>query len=102
MWTLYDTLIEGIPEKERVDEVISGSHWTMVRSGDQVGRGHDAIRCHPALNRSRLPLRRGYRSAALAACAKSWNFAEATVGSGGAERILEFPPSQICGPGVGQ
>lgn len=78
MWTLYDILIEGIPAKERVDEVICGSHWTMVRSGDRAGVAmtlSDTTRPKLiALPYEGISLRR------LAACAKSWNLAEATVG----------------------
>ena len=78
MWEIYDRLIEGIPEDLRVTACVSGSNWTMVRSGERCGtamtvRGHNAV--------DRLPI--DVNNATLketAALAKSWNFRLATIG----------------------
>ncbi|MHB9293802.1 hypothetical protein Holit_02923 [Hollandina sp. SP2] len=78
LWTLYDELIQGIPPDYQVDEAIQGKHWTMVRSGKGVGLAMTlAIETRPV----HLPVSCvGMALGALAAAAKSWNFAEASLG----------------------
>ena len=78
MWEIYDRLIEGIPENLPLTACVSGSNWTMVRSGERCGTamtvlGHNAV--------DRLPI--DVKNATLkeaAALAKSWNFRLATIG----------------------
>jgi uncharacterized protein (DUF4213/DUF364 family) len=83
MWELYDRLIEEIPPDYRVDEAVMGDSWTMVRSGVGVGL---AMTLRERNRPERLPLSggagafRGFLLADLAAAAKSWNFAEASLG----------------------
>jgi uncharacterized protein (DUF4213/DUF364 family) len=84
-WALYNALIDPIPSGRTADEVILGSHWAYVRSGDRVGLAMNLARVHDTETRPRLlsgscrdlsgiPLRE------LAAAATSWNFAEASLG----------------------
>jgi uncharacterized protein (DUF4213/DUF364 family) len=78
MWGLYDALIEGISPSYRVDEVLQGNHWTMVRSGDTVGI---AVTVHEETRPGSMPSPcTGMALRKLAAAAKSWNFAEASLG----------------------
>jgi uncharacterized protein (DUF4213/DUF364 family) len=78
MWALYDALVEGIPPSRRVDEILRGNHWTMVRSGDAVGL---AMTVHEETRPAGLPSPgAGMALRELAAAAKSWNFAEASLG----------------------
>jgi uncharacterized protein (DUF4213/DUF364 family) len=83
VWELYDALIEHIPPTYRVDDVFQGDHWTMVRSGNSAGL---AMTVHERNRPEHLPLSgraascRGMALAELAAAAKSWNFAEASLG----------------------
>jgi uncharacterized protein (DUF4213/DUF364 family) len=81
MWDIYDALIEGIPPDYRVDEVLRGDRWTMVRSGDGIGLAmtlHERTRpdtlCSKDLSCEGMPL------AELATAVKSWNFGEASLG----------------------
>lgn len=79
VWELYDTLIEGIPEHISVAAHASGRYWTAVRS-DEGGLGL-AMRVDLE---TRAPGRTGGYAGislrTLAACAKSWNFVEASFG----------------------
>ncbi|MGI6205110.1 MAG: Rossmann-like domain-containing protein [Anaerovoracaceae bacterium] len=78
MWKIYDELIENIPEDLKVTSYVSGSNWSMVRSGDLCGTamtvpGHKAIDNYPVdLENAKLK--------EVAAFAKSWNFKEASLG----------------------
>lgn len=78
MWEIYDDLINGIPEDFIVDEVITGSITSYVRSGR--GSGLASFRSYetrmPMFTKNLIgaPLRE------IATCAKSWNFVEASIG----------------------
>jgi uncharacterized protein (DUF4213/DUF364 family) len=78
MWELYDELLSGLPESMAVDEVFCGCHWTMVRSGTQVGVAMTMQET------SRPPIgKEPYAGMSLreaAAGIKSWNLMEASVG----------------------
>lgn len=78
MWALYDALIENIPSDWMADEFFCGANSAVVRSGENVGLCHvlELNTRPPILSNKRLgmPLRE------LAACVKSWNFAEASLG----------------------
>lgn len=78
MWEIYDNLINGIPENFVVDDVISGSGSSYVRSGKGSGMA-GFRRCEtrtPIVTKNLIgaPLREA------AACVKSWNFVEASIG----------------------
>ena len=78
MWEIYDNLINGIPENFVVDDVISGSGSSYVRSGKGSGMA-GFRRCEtrmPMVTKNLIgaPLREA------AACVKSWNFVEASIG----------------------
>jgi len=68
MWEIYDDLINGIPEDFRVDELVCGSDSSFIRSGNGSGM--------PLLTKDLI----GAPLAEVAACIKSWNFLEASVG----------------------
>lgn len=78
MWELYDALIEPLPEDWTIDEIVSGSGWTMVRASENVGLAmtiHETSR--PTIHTGSwigMPLKEA------AQCVKSWNFEEAAIG----------------------
>lgn len=78
MWELYDRLIDGIPPEPKVEYYQLGVAWTLVRTKENTGvgltvkgRAHNPLYSGPII---RTPLRQ------VAACVKSWNFMEASLG----------------------
>ena len=83
MWELYDALIRGISPDCRLDEALAGERWTMARSGKGVGLAmtlHEDTRPRILPLPPGEPLCGGMALAELAEAAKSWNFAEASLG----------------------
>ena len=78
MWEIYDKLINGIPESWTADEIVRGSAFAYVKSGNGVGiaglMNYDYIMPLYTKNMEGTPLRE------VATCVKSWNFFEAAVG----------------------
>lgn len=78
MWDIYDKLIDGIDDSLPVTSYVSGSNWSMVRSGDRCGvamtvQGHRAV--------DKLPVDPRHATLKeLASLAKSWDFRPATLG----------------------
>jgi uncharacterized protein (DUF4213/DUF364 family) len=75
-WAIYDALIDKIPDLP-VDEVCLGSRQAMVRSGGGIG-----VATHVPMP-LQVPLPFEYASLSLrelAEKAKSWDFAEASIG----------------------
>lgn len=78
MWEIYDDLIKGIPENLIVDDLITGSVTSYVKSGK--GSGVTSFRPYetrmPMFTKDLIgaPLRE------VATCVKSWNFVEASIG----------------------
>ena len=78
MWKLYDALIDGIDADARVDFLACGAELAIVRSGE--GTGISAIvdeSWRPLLLKSKAA---GMSLRDLAACIKSWEFYEASLG----------------------
>ena len=78
MWQLYDDLIGGITDKLTVEDFLVGSAWTLVKAGGNTGvaltvRGRTREQNHagPVI---------GDSLKSIAACIKSWNFIEASLG----------------------
>ena len=78
MWALYDELIGGIPDDLTADQIICGVRNSLVKSGGNYGftSTWDAA-WRPRLLPKKAP---GMPLKALAACVKSWDFAEASLG----------------------
>lgn len=78
MWEIYDVLIKGIPENLIVDELITGSGSSYVRSGN--GSGVANFRSYetrmPMLTKKLI----GAPLCEVTTCVKSWNFVEASIG----------------------
>ena len=78
MWEIYDRLIAGIPEDWKAEEIVRGSSYTYVKSGNGIGIAE--IKSYEY----RMPLftknMEGASLREVAACIKSWNFYEASVG----------------------
>lgn len=78
MWEIYDELIAGIPADWTADEIVRGSDYAYVKSRGGIGLGGLLEYDHRAplfsKNLEGMPLRE------VAACIKSWNFGEATIG----------------------
>lgn len=92
MWELYDALIEGIPEECLVDEFICGTYTVLIRSGNGCGFSHvlpgDTL--PETMKKSlHIPLKR------LAACIKSWNFIEASVGMAAINAWYNSPATAV-------
>jgi uncharacterized protein (DUF4213/DUF364 family) len=84
-WALYDALIDPIPPGLKADEAIAGEGWVYVRSADRVGLAMNLARIHAVDTRPRMLPEdcqglRGMPLKEIAAAAKSWNFAEASLG----------------------
>ncbi len=78
MWQLYDALIEGIPKECIVDELVCGAHSALVRSGEGYGFCVVIYQDNlPPTTTNKLP---GMKLRDLAACIKSWNLIEASIG----------------------
>lgn len=79
MWELYDTLINGIPDSVTVEDFVEGPYWTAVKS-DAGGIGLAMkinVETRPPVCGS---VEKGMKLRRLAEAAKSWNFAEASLG----------------------
>ncbi|MDF2472588.1 MAG: putative heavy-metal chelation [Anaerocolumna sp.] len=89
MWDIYDTLIEGIPNDLRVDDIISSIDKAYVRSGGGVGYGitvpfYTNTRIH-IKNMETLKLKE------VAKLIKSWNLKEAAIGHGAINAYYNNP-----------
>ncbi len=77
-WGVFDRLIGGIPENWKAEEIVRGSHYTYVRSGNGLGiagqMDYEFRRPFQVRNLEGAPLRE------VAGCIKSWNFGEASLG----------------------
>lgn len=78
MWQLYDALIDGIPADLVVDELVCGVYFAAVRCGEACG-------VSSVMSEDTLPVTMpnktiGMKLRDLAACIKSWNFVEASLG----------------------
>lgn len=79
MWNIYDKLIQTVPEHLTVDRITQGDTWTFVASGNRRG-----IAITVNEQGKPLPSFADYRGASLrelSALCKSWDFAEASVGT---------------------
>ncbi|MFZ2956397.1 MAG: DUF364 domain-containing protein [Candidatus Ozemobacteraceae bacterium] len=78
MWEIFDALIDGIPEDWKAEEIVRGSDYCYVKSGNSIGIG-DLLSYD-----YRMPVfSKNLEGASLkevAECIKSWNFSEASVG----------------------
>lgn len=78
MWALYDAMIEGIPGDCLVKDIVCGHGRVLVESSLGFGfSGMVAGRTRPVGMLTKLP---GMKLRDLAACVKSWNLEEASVG----------------------
>jgi uncharacterized protein len=78
MWELYDALIEGIPEECFMKDLVCGNGRVWVHSSE--GYGFSSLvsgKSRPVERAGRTP---GMKLRELAACVKSWNLQEASVG----------------------
>jgi uncharacterized protein (DUF4213/DUF364 family) len=76
-WTIYDRLIDSIPEDILVEDCLVGIHWILVQS---IGIG---VAMTPPDTERTVDVAgsiRGMRVRELAKLAKSWNFMEASIG----------------------
>jgi uncharacterized protein (DUF4213/DUF364 family) len=105
MWELYDALIKGIPPDCRVDEALPGDHWTMVRSGKGVGLAmtlHEDTRPRALSPPPGEPFCGGMALAELAEAAKSWNFAEASLGMAAVNAYWNSPERELVAEAMGR
>ncbi len=77
-WTLYDRLIEGIPEDVRVKDYCLGLCWSYVEAESAMGVSYTCrgggVKQRDERDFVGLPLRE------MATLAKSWSFEDATLG----------------------
>lgn len=77
-WHLYDALIDGIAEDLTIRGFAGGLHWFAVRSEQSLG-----LAMGPAEGRDSVSLAGqvvGHNLREAAGCAKSWNWADASLG----------------------
>ena len=79
MWTLYNRLIDGIPENMTIDDYTVGIGWTYVRSGDNVGTAL-SVRGGMWRKEDRESLL-GKSLKEIAGYAKSWDMIDASLGT---------------------
>lgn len=78
MWELYDSLIEPIPDDVRIEDYLTGNHWTSVTAEGCMGVvGTNPLQTIVRNQKSILEM--SWREAAE--LIKSWNFAEASIGA---------------------
>lgn len=77
-WTLYDRLIEGIPEDVHVVDYSLGLYWSYVEAESGMGVSY-TCRGGATKNKDKRDFR-GMPLRELAALSKSWCFEEATLG----------------------
>lgn len=76
-WSLYDQLIEGVPDEVLVRDLCLGTHWSYVEAECGMGVAFTTTR---GAKRSDKTDWRGRPLRELAERAKSWCFEEATLG----------------------
>lgn len=76
-WTIYDRLIDGIPEGVLVKDVCIGTHWVYVDAECGMGVSFSA---KGGAKRSHKESPCGKPLREIAALSKSWNFPEASLG----------------------
>lgn len=76
-WSLYDRLIEGVPQDVLVKDVCVGAHWTYVDAECGMGVSFSA---KGGAKRSEKEDPCGMPLRELAKLSKSWNFPEASLG----------------------
>lgn len=78
MWELYDALIKGIDDSCTVEDLVCGNGMVFVRSNLGCGfSGASEGRSRPVTLKDKNP---GMKLRDLAACVKSWNLQEASIG----------------------
>jgi hypothetical protein len=89
-WSLYDTILDGLPAGPKVSRAVSGEHWTLAETdGGGTGlamttAGDTFPPMHPG-GIVGLPLR------AVSAAVKSWNLAEAGFGMAACNAYYNTP-----------
>ncbi len=78
MWTFYDRLIDGIDESIIIDRVVSGQSWTAVTAGEYCGVSANIEGGRTAPD---FPALRGVSLKKAAELCRSWDFAEAAIGT---------------------
>ena len=76
-WHLYNMLIDGVDEGPVVTDYCLGTHWSYVEADCGMGVAWTAPGGAPRTYKGDL---RGMKLRDMAKLAKSWNFAEATLG----------------------
>lgn len=89
MWTIYDCLIEGIPQDWIAEEVVCGRGFTYVTSRGSLGLAGTAVYDY------RMPLftesREGRPLREVAESIRSWNFSEASIGLAAVNAYYNHP-----------
>ena len=92
MWEIYDDLIDLIPEDLSVIECLIGLHWTLVRSETGIGAAmtlKGGKTEADLVNIAGMPLKK------LAACVKSWNLLQASLGQAAINSVLNTPENVL-------
>lgn len=87
-WTIYDRIVQEIPEGAVVGSCLVGRTWTLIDSG-ATGL---AMTCRGGCRSSALvPPYRGRSLRALAACLRSWNLYDASLGMAAVNSVHNAP-----------
>ncbi|MGI6499139.1 MAG: Rossmann-like domain-containing protein [Oscillospiraceae bacterium] len=91
-WTLYDRMIDSLPNNILIDEVVSGPSWTMVRAGTRVGCAMTTpVDTMTPLHPSDFV---GVSLQQAAACVRSWNLLEASIGMAAINAYYNHPSQE--------
>ena len=91
-WSLYDELIAGIPEGIEVLDYCLGVNWSCVSATCGGGVSYTVS---GGARRGRAEDLRGRDLREVAALAKSWNFAEATLGIAAMNAYYSQPEREL-------
>ncbi len=87
-WAIYDRLLEEIPEDAVVNACLVGRNWTVVDSG---WMGLAMTYRGDSIGTTLKPPHAGRRLSDMAACLKSWNLYEASLGMAAVNSYYNTP-----------
>lgn len=98
MWTLYNRLIENIPNDITVDHIHMGETWTILHAGPYCGISVTTNEQHKTLPSYDWLVGKDLHS--VAELVKSWDLQEASVGAAAINAYYNSPLTALNVPGM--